>query len=178
MAARRHARKAAFGRARLQHSRLERSRGGAAAIALLWILASAPPIIAATTELVVVDRNSGLAIHGYDPIAYFTDGGPRLGRGEFEYRHAGAVWRFRNAGNLGAFAADPDVYMPRFGGYDPVGVGRGVAAAGDPRIWMIAGERLYLFQSAENKAIFAVDSERAVVAADAAWPAVQKTLAP
>jgi hypothetical protein len=178
MAARRHARKAAFGRARLQHSGLKRSRGGAAAFALLWILASALPIAAATTELVVIDRNSGLAIHGYDPIAYFTDGGPRLGKGEFEYRHAGVVWRFRNAGNLGAFAADPDVYMPRFGGYDPVGVGRGVAAAGDPRIWMIAGERLYLFQSPESKAIFAVDSERAVVAADEAWPAVQRTLAP
>ena len=89
-------------------------------------------------------------------------GAPTLGKGEFEYRHAGAVWRFRNAGNLSAFAADPDVYMPRFGGYDPVAIGRGVAAAGDPRIWMIAGERLYLFQSAESKAIFAADSERAM----------------
>lgn len=168
MAAQRHARKVAF----------RRARGGAAIIALLWILASVLPIAAATTELVVVDRNSGLAIHGYDPIAYFTDGAPSLGKGEFEYRHAGAIWRFRNAGNLAAFAADPDVYMPRFGGYDPVGVGRSVAVAGDPRVWLIVGERLYLFRSAENKAIFAVDSERAVTAADAAWPAVQKTLVP
>jgi hypothetical protein len=169
MASRRHARKVAFGRA----------AGGATAVALLlWIVAPALPIAAATTELVVVDRNTGLAIHGYDPIAYFTDGAPRLGKGQFEYRHAGAVWRFRNVGNLGAFAADPDVYMPRFGGYDPVGVGRGVAVAGDPRIWTIVGERLYLFRSAENKAIFAVDSERAVTAADAAWAAVQRTLVP
>ena len=168
MATRRHARKVA----------IRRAGTGAAAVALLWILASALPITAATTEHVVVDRNSGLAIHGYDPVAYFTNGAPTLGKGEFEYRHAGAVWRFRNAGNLGAFAADPDVYMPRFGGYDPVGVGRGVATAGDPRIWIIVGDRLYLFQSAESKAIFAVNSERAVVAADEAWPAVQRTLAP
>ena len=103
----------------------------------------------------MVDRNSGLAINGFDPIAYFTDGAPTLGKGEFEHRHAGAVWRFRNAGNLGAFAADPDIYMPRFGGYDPVGIGRGVPLAGDPRIWLIVEQRLYLFHSPENKAVFA-----------------------
>jgi hypothetical protein len=168
MAVPRHTRKAAFRRA------------GPIAIAavLLCSLVSALPIGAATTEQIVVDRNSGLAIHGFDPIAYFTDGAPLLGRGEFEYRHAGAVWRFRNPGNLGAFAADPDVYMPRFGGYDPVAIGRGVPAAGDPRIWIIVDARLYLFQSAENKAVFAVDGERAVAAADETWPSVQRTLSP
>jgi hypothetical protein len=167
MAARRHARKPAFRRA---------AGGGAALVALIF--ASSVPIGAQTTEYVVVDRNSGLAIHGFDPIAYFTDGAPSVGRGEFEYRHADAVWRFRNSGNLAAFAADPDVYMPRFGGYDPMGVARGVAAAGDPRIFMIAGERLYLFHSPESKAAFAANGVRAVAAADEAWPSVQHTLSP
>jgi hypothetical protein len=167
MATRRHARKIVF----------PRGRTGAAIVALL-VLATALPIAAATTEYIVIDRNSGLAIHGFDPVAYFTDRAPLLGKGEFEHRHAGAVWRFRNSGNLGAFAADPDVYMPRFGGYDPVGVGRGVAAAGDPRLWMIVGERLYLFQTPENKAAFAVESEQAVPAADEAWPTVLRTLTP
>ena len=168
MAARRRARKVAF----------PRGRTGAALVAWLGVLATALPIAAATTEYVVIDRNSGLAIHGFDPVAYFTDRAPLLGKGEFEHRHAGAVWRFRNLGNRGAFAADPDVYMPRFGGYDPVGVGRGVAAAGDPRIWMIVDQRLYLFHSPENKAAFAADSEQAVAAAGEAWPTVQRTLAP
>jgi len=166
MAVARHARKAAFRRA------------GAAAALVALILAPAPPLVAATTEQVVVDRNSGLAIHGFDPIAYFTEGAASLGKGEFEYRHAGAVWRFRNPGNLAAFAADPDVYMPRFGGYDPVGVSRGLAVAGDPRIWMIAGERLYLFQTPENRAVFSVDSERFLAAADEVWPTVLRTLSP
>ena len=168
MAARRHARKVAF----------RRPRPGVTALVLLWMLALALPIAAATTEHIVADRNSGLAIHGFDPVGYFTEGRPTLGKGEFEYRHAGVVWRFRNAGNLAAFAADPEVYMPRYGGYDPVGVGRGVPVAGDPRNWIIVEQRLYLFQSPENKAIFAVDSERAEVAADEHWPAVLKTLAP
>jgi len=168
MAARRHARKVAFGRAGI----------GAAAVMVLWMMAAALPIGAATTEYIVVDRNTGLAIHGYDPVAYFTDGAPTLGKGGYEHRHAGAVWRFRNPGNLAAFVADPEVYTPRFGGYDPVGVGRNVPLAGDPRIFLVEGERLYLFQSPENKAIFAVNREQVTAAADESWPAVQKTLVP
>jgi hypothetical protein len=68
--------------------------------------------------------------------------------------------------------------MPRFGGYDPVGVGRGVPAAGDPRIWMIVEQRLYLFQSPDSRAVFAVDNERLLAAADEAWPSVLRTLTP
>lgn len=168
MAARRQPRKAAFWRA----------RGGVAALALLWTLNCALPLAAATTEYIVVDRNSGLAIHGFDPVAYFTDGAPTLGRGEYEYRYAGVVWQFRNIGNRSAFAADPGVYIPRYGGYDPVGIGRGVPLAGDPRYWVIVDDHLYLFQSPENKAIFEVNCERVVAAADERWPAVQRTLAP
>jgi len=168
MAAQRRARKAAF----------QPARPGVRAFALLWILASALPIAAATTEHIVTDRNSGLAIHGFDPVGYFTDGAPTLGKGEYEYRYAGVVWRFRNPGNRSAFAADPEVYMPRYGGYDPVGIGRGVPVAGDPRHWIIIDNRLYLFQSPENKAIFSVDNAGVVSAADEHWPAVQHTLAP
>lgn len=146
--------------------------------ALLGLLASGIPVGAQTTELIVTDRNSGLAIHGFDPVAFFVDGEPRLGKGEFEYRHAGVVWRFRNPGNLAAFAADPEIYSPRFGGYDPIALGRGVPLPGDPRIWLISGKRLYLFHTAEDKAAFVENEQRAADAADEAWPAVQRTLSP
>ena len=78
----------------------------------------------------------------------------------------GAVWRFRNEGNRAAFADHPEVYMPRFGGYDPVAVARGVAVPGHPLFWAVAGERLYLFYSAEARAAFrrrsaAASSQRA-----------------
>src|SRR4030088_2855445 len=89
----------------------------------------AGPVGALATERVVVDHNSGLAISGFDPVAYFTESQALPGKGEFEQVVAGTVWRFRNAGNRAAFMADPDVYRPRFGGYDPVGVARGVPVA-------------------------------------------------
>lgn len=166
MAARRHMRKPAAVAGAL----------GLAAMALAF--AGIWPGCAATTEFVVVDRFTGLAISGFDPVAYFTDGAALVGRGEFEFRHAGVVWRFHNIGNRGAFAADPDIYMPRFGGYDPTAVARGAAVPGDPRVWLIAGERLYLFHSPVERDAFAADAARAITAADRAWPKVQRTLSP
>ena len=80
---------------------------------------SPPASRAVTTERVVVDRHTGLALYGVDPVGYFTDGKPVPGLADFEYGYAGAIWRFHNEGNRAAFAADPDVYMPRYGGYDP-----------------------------------------------------------
>ena len=73
-------------------------------------------------------------------------------------RYGGAVWRFCNVGNRAAFAARPDVYMPQYGGYDPLGVARGVAVAGNPNVWLIAGERLFLFYDRSRREKFAAGS--------------------
>ena len=72
----------------------------------------------------------------------------------FELTYGGAVWRFCNIGNREAFAAQPEVYMPRFGGYDPVGVARGIAVAGNPDTWLISEGRLFLFYDSERLGIF------------------------
>ena len=146
---------------------------------LIAALAAGPTAtIAATTERIVVDWNSGLAIGGYDPVAFFTDGRPIAGRAEFELRYAGAIWRFRNTGNLAAFAATPAIYMPQFGGYDPLGVVRGIAVAGNPNVWLISGERLYLFYDRARLERFAADSERFIADAERRWPEVQRALSP
>jgi len=137
-----------------------------------------PVMRAATTEQIVTERHSGLAINGFDPVAYFIDGAATPGKDAYEYVFAGVVWRFANEGNRGAFALDPYVYMPRFGGYDPVGVARGVAVPGDPRLWLVAQERLYLFFSREARSAFAGDPEYQITNADRMWPAVQLTLSP
>lgn len=147
-------------------------------MALAGFALAPAPTGAATTELVVTNRHTGLAIDGFDPVAYFVDGMASAGRAEFEYGFAGTAWRFRNEGNRAAFAAHPEVYMPRFGGYDPIMVARGAAAAGHPYLWLIARERLYLFHNAEARAAFAQDADRAIDAAERNWRKVQRTLAP
>jgi hypothetical protein len=60
--------------------------------------------------------------------------------------------------------------MPQFGGYDPVGVARGVAVAGNPNVWLIAGERLFLFYDYARLRAFTADVERLSAAAERKWP--------
>ncbi len=148
-------------------------------LALIALLMVAPHVTFAggTSERVVQNRHTGIAIGGIDPVGYFTDGAPIKGRPEFEVSAVGASWRFRNAGNLTVFLARPDVYAPRFGGYDPVDVARGVPAPGSAQIWLILGQRLYLFSCESNRDAFAAEPTRSLNEAQARWPTLLTTLA-
>ena len=147
------------------------------ALGLAVMAAGFPPALrAATTERIVVDRHTGLALYGVDPVAYFTDNRMIVGRAEFEHRHAGAIWRFHNEGNLAAFRADPDVYMPRFGGYDPVGIARGVSTAGFAELWAVFEQRLYLFYTADARRTFMANPSPVIAAAAAHWAEVKSEL--
>ena len=156
-------------------------RPGMALIGLLAVLAALAGLPsgagAQTTERVIVNRYTGLAIEGYDPVAYFVDARAELGRQDFEAAQAGAVWRFRNEGNRASFVANPEIYGPQFGGYDPIDLARGVTYAGNPRLWLIVKQRLYLFGREANRDAFAADPARILRAAKARWPALEQDLA-
>jgi hypothetical protein len=143
---------------------------------LALALCGAAALGAATALRVVVDPRSGLALYGFDPVAYFTQGEPALGTADFEYRFADVSWRFRNEGNRAAFATNPEIYAPAFGGYDPLGVARGVASPGHPQRWVRRGDRIYLFHKEETRAAFAADPAGSVAAAEARWPQVVNEL--
>jgi hypothetical protein len=132
---------------------------------------------AATTERVIMNRFTGLAIEGYDPVAYFADARPEIGLPNFEASQAGAVWRFRNQGNRASFVAHPEIYGPQFGGYDPIDVARGVTVAGNPRFWLVSGQRLYLFSREQSRDAFAAAPVRVLRDANQRWPELVQTLA-
>lgn len=136
------------------------------------------PLRAQTTERIVTDRHTGVAIGGFDPVAYFTQSAALIGSPDHEYTVAGVTWRFRNEGNLGAFVADPQVYTPAFGGYDPVIVARGVASPGHPQIFLIHDKRIYLFSTEQTRKTFANAPQSLLGAARAKWPEVLRTLVP
>jgi hypothetical protein len=131
---------------------------------------------AAVTERVVVNRHSGLAIDGMDPVAYFTDADAIAGDPEIEASDQGVIWRFRNARNRAIFIAEPEIYGPRFGGYDPTDVARGKAVAGRAQIWLVYGGRLFLFSRAESRDAFAAAPEQFTARADARWPVLMDKL--
>ena len=136
-----------------------------------------PAVLAAQDDRIVVNALTGLAISGFDPVAYFVDAKPKMGRPDMELRLDGAVWRFQNEGNRAAFADHPEVYAPRFGGYDPVAVARGVSVPGHPLFWAVTGERLYLFFSEEARAAFLADPGRIIDSALRKWPEVARSIA-
>ena len=133
---------------------------------------------AAATERIVTDWHTGLALYGFDPVAYFTDASANVGKPDFEYTYRGVVWRFRNPGNRAAFIDHPEVYMPMFGGYDPIAIGRGLPTPGHPLLWLIVGQRLYLFHDTGSRAAFAADPAQSIADAQTQWSTVVKGLVP
>lgn len=145
-------------------------------LAGIWIACATLSAHAAITERIVVNRFSGVAIEGFDPVAYFVDGGAMQGTAEFEANLWGAVWRFRNEGNRASFLAHPEIYGPQFGGYDPADIARGVVVAGNPRFFVISAQRLYLFSREDNRDAFAADPERFLFEVGKRWPALEGQL--
>ncbi len=93
----------------------------------------------------------GVAIRGYDSVAYFTEGTPTRGSAEFTHRWADAEWRFASAEHRDQFAANPEAYAPQFGGNCSVGAATGHRINGSPKRWRIEDNgRLYF-----DKDIFA-----------------------
>jgi hypothetical protein len=85
-------------------------RARIAVFAIIVSLFAGLPLGAAAggiTERIVVDRHTGLAIGGYDPVAFYTDGKPMPGSPDFELSYGGAVWRFTNLGNRAASPSGP-----------------------------------------------------------------------
>lgn len=122
-------------------------------------------------EKIVSDPSTGVALYGFDPVAYFTEGRAVRGRRDVEAEWNGAAWRFATEANRAVFLSSPETYAPRFGGYDPSAVANGVAVAGHPLMFRIDGERLYLFSNAEARDAFAD-----LAAAQKSWPKVESGL--
>lgn len=95
------------------------------------------------TAQVNVDSR-GLALDGYDAVAYFTENLPREGKPEFVADYNGAKWQFASKENREAFQQNPAKYAPQYGGYCAWAVGHNYTAKSDPNAWKIVDGKLYL----------------------------------
>ncbi|HTL06761.1 MAG TPA: YHS domain-containing (seleno)protein, partial [Chitinophagaceae bacterium] len=77
------------------------------------------------------------AIHGYDPVAYFTEGKAVKGDKQFTYQWNNATWYFSSQRTLDSFAVSPEKYAPQFGGYCAYGMADGHKAPTEPDAWTI-----------------------------------------
>ena len=139
-----------------------------AAWCALWGMFS--PAEAASTK-----NETRIALDGYDPVAYFTDGRPVKGSQELTFAFDDAVYYFESAEHRGMFAADPDRYAPQYAGYCAIGVSMGMKVHADPEAWAISDGKLFVFSSKKRVPAFAQDSAAIVNKADANWPTVHNS---
>jgi len=85
-----------------------------------------------------------VAIHGYDPVAYFTQNKAVEGSAEYTATHDGAIYRFASKQNRDLFKSNTDKYAPQFGGYCAMGVALNKKLDVDPDAFHIADGKLYL----------------------------------
>ena len=138
----------------------------AAALLLLTILT-------ATAALAVDPINTtrkGVAVEGYDVVAYHVDGKATKGRQEFTHRHQGAEFRFASAEHRDLFAADPGRYAPQYGGYCAYAVSQNSTYDIDPLAWDIVDGKLYLNYSKKIRKKWQADRDEYIRLADANWP--------
>ena len=127
-------------------TRIRKTLAAASVILLASAGAWAAPEVNLSPGGVLVDGKvaPGLAVHGYDVVAYFRDAAPTQGVSRFATVYKGATYRFASQGNLDEFKANPARYEPAYGGYCAYGVALGGKFDGDPRYWKIVDGKLYL----------------------------------
>jgi hypothetical protein len=138
-------------------------------------LPSLPPL-PVLGETVILHDQAGIALRGYDPVAYFAEGRAVGGSPAFELQHEGLVWRFASGANMAAFAAEPKAYMPAFGGHDATAIARGRVVDSEPRWFLIDDQRLYLFRTREGRDQYQIDADLRQEARSA-WTKVERQLA-
>jgi YHS domain-containing protein len=116
----------------------------------------------------------GLAIRGYDPVAYFRDGGPRQGKPEFSVSHGGAIWRFASAEHRALFEADPTRYLPAYGGFCAYGTSRGYLVKIEPEAWSIVEGKLYLNYDLGVRETWARRTKTYIARAEGNWPSLTR----
>ena len=119
-------------------------------------------------------NRSGVALSGYDAVAYFTDGAPTRGDAQFSHAWHGATWHFASAANRDTFAGEPEAYAPQYGGYCAYAVSQGSTAKIDPEAFTVYEGKLYLNYSKGVRKKWSKDIPGFIVKANANWPDVLK----
>jgi YHS domain-containing protein len=146
---------------------------------LLYSIASIAALVLLTTsafagELVNVAGASGIALDGYDPVAFFTDHKPMHGDPAISATYKGAKYFFASMEHKVKFEASPERYVPQFGGYCAFGVAVGALFPVDINTWQIRNGKLYLNLNPAVLEQFNKDVEGYIAKAEKNWPGLVK----
>src|SRR5215470_13173865 len=140
-----------------------------------FVLLASLSALAAAKDLQNLDRD-GVAIQGYDPVAFFADHKPVKGSAQFQSDYHGAKYYFASAGHKAAFDKMPAQYEPQFGGYCAYGASKGKTAPVKIEAWQIVNGRLLMQYDLDVKGKFNSDSQGNLSKADKNWPGLVEKL--
>ncbi|WP_462254469.1 YHS domain-containing (seleno)protein [Ferruginibacter sp.] len=116
----------------------------------------------------------GIAIKGYDPVAYFLQHEALEGNENFSTAWSGSKWKFISQANLDSFKLAPQKYAPQYGGYCAYGLSENHKAPTDPQAWTIVDNKLYLNYNPKVKEMWLKDTTAKIKAADNNWPVLNQ----
>jgi YHS domain-containing protein len=128
------------------------------------------PGFAQTDQALVNLDKHGLALQGYDPVAFFTEQKPVIGKIALQSNYHGGTYWFASAEHKALFDANPEKYEPAFGGYCAYGVSKGHLATIDVNAFQIVNGRLLLQHGDGARNGFNEDQKGNLAKADAIWP--------
>jgi YHS domain-containing protein len=130
------------------------------------------PVATAKQDQISTGVFSRTGASGYDVVAYHLEAKALEGSKAFATKYKGAEWRFVSAAHRATFIANPDKYVPQYGGYCAWAVSQGSTAPSDPKIWKIVDSKLYLNYNADVQATWSKDIAGNITAANKNWPKV------
>jgi hypothetical protein len=115
----------------------------------------------------------GVAIRGYDPVAYFISRQAIKGSKDFPVNYKAAIWNFSTKQNADLFKANPEKYMPQYGGYCAYDLADGHKAPTEPDAWTIVNDKLYLNYDKDVQGKWNKKQTEYIITADKNWPSVK-----
>lgn len=119
----------------------------------------------------------GIAIDGFDAVAYHTEGAAKKGVENLQVTWAGATWYFATFDNRQAFSGDPEKYAPQYGGYDAYGMAiNGATQPATPELWTMEDNKLFLFHSGQTRKRWQGNSTGNQVEANIHWTRIKQQI--
>lgn len=120
-------------------------------------------------------EKDGVALRGYDPVAYFTTGMPVKGAAAHRYEYKGSTFYFATSANERSFIRNPGKYVPQFGGFCAFGAANGYKVSTQPDAFAVVDGKLYLNHDIKVLGRWKEDVPGNIAKAEKNWPEVSKS---
>ena len=140
---------------------------------LFGLVVVGSPVAAQGKKPLNIDKN-GVAIHGYDPVAYFSEGKATKGDPRYQSSYAGATYYFQSSADKETFDRDPTKYVPQYGGYCAMAMTMGKLEDVEPNYFLVHDGKLLLQRNEKAHMMFAKDPVANHKKADESWEKIQE----